>query len=897
MQLDAPKVWHSVDIIDVKNILNSDESVGLTVEEASKRFRAYGPNIVRLKKKMGPFKRFFLQFHNPLLYILIVSGAVTIVLKEYVDSSVILGVVIINAIMGFIQESKAEKAIQALKKLITTEAIVVRGGSKIQIPSADIVIGDVVILSSGMKVPADIRLYDIKDLQIDESALTGESVPAKKSAGVFSPETSLADRTNMAYAATLVTYGSGQGLVVATANDTETGKIAEFINQAVDIQTPLTKKIAKFSKLMLFVIMGLAAATFAVGVSRGFPLADIFMASIALAVGAIPEGLPAAVTIVLAIGVSRMAKKKAIIRKLPAVETLGSTTLICSDKTGTLTENQMTVKSIYAGGEVYDVTGEGYDPSGQIVIKSSKMGLENVSLIETLRCGILCNDSQLVKDDNKYIVKGDPTEAALIVSAKKSDLYNDGWLLNHERLDAIPFESDRQFMATLNSSEDGQNNIFIKGSLEKILELCSTAMQADGTRQSIEKDAIIKKAEEMAITGLRVLAFAKINTSLERILSKDLESDMVFIGLQGMIDPPRKEVVKAVAACRLAGISVKMITGDHALTAVTIAKQLGLSSDADPIVLIGADIEKLSDEELLRAVVSASVFARVAPEQKLRLVKAFQSSGNIVAMTGDGVNDAPALKQADIGVAMGITGTDVAKEAADIILTDDNFASIEAAVEEGRGVFDNLTKFIVWTLPTNMGEGLVILVSIFAGVALPILPVQILWINMTTAVILGLMLAFEPKEPQIMERPPRDPEKPILDIVLIGRIFIVSAILLAGAFGLFQWELVKGSTIQEARTVAVNVFVMVELFYLFNCRSLSKPFFPTGLMSNPWIIVGSLLMIALQMIYTYMPLMNKFFQSAPIGLTSWMAIVAVAVLAFTIITIEKYLRERFFTRK
>jgi Ca2+-transporting ATPase len=618
----------------------------------------------------------------------------------------------------------------------------------------------------------------------------------------------------------------------------------------------------------------------------------MFMAAVALAVGAIPEGLPAAMTITLAIGVSRMARRRAIIRKLPAVETLGSTTVICSDKTGTLTENEMTVQEIMAGSDLFIVSGSGYAPSGKILRKDSSADVRgSIALTECLRAGLLCNDSALIEGDRGWKVHGDPTEGALIVSAIKGGLSADAEQKKIPRIDAIPFESQHQYMATLhNSGADKPGLIYVKGSVESVLERCTSLLDFEGRTIALDKDRILKDVESMARKGLRVIAFAKgdLKQGTNALHHADISSGLTFLGLQGMIDPPRAEAIEAVKKCYTAGIHVKMITGDHALTASAIAKQIGLNTDGNAVT--GKEMAQLSDQEMIDVAGRTAVFARVTPEQKLRLVEALQTRGNVVAMTGDGVNDAPALKQANIGVAMGIAGTEVAKEAADMVLTDDNFASIEAAVEEGRGVFDNLTKFIVWTLPTNLGEGLVILVAVFAGVTLPILPVQILWINMTTAVLLGLMLAFEPKEPGIMMRPPRNPKTPILTRELIGRIFIVGSLMLAGAFGLFKWELMRGATVSEARTVAVNVFVMAELFYLFNCRSLKKSMFEIGLFSNLWVWGGVTAMLFLQILYTYLPAMNWMFHSAPIGLDAWGRILAVSVIVFFVVGFEKWLR-------
>ncbi len=886
------KHWHHLPADEVLDFLESNREKGLDIFEVEHRRKRFGSNVITAKKGKGPFMRFLLQFHQPLVYILMAAGVITAFLREWVDSGVIFGVVLVNAVIGFVQESKAVKAIEALARLMTAEATVLRAGERLRISAAEIVPGDIIFLQSGDKVPADMRLISTRELQIDESTLTGESVPVSKRSDPLGHDAMLADRQNMAYTSTLVTYGQAAGVVVATGDGTEVGRISQLIEAAEELETPLTRKIARFSRILLYAILALAGITFGAGLLRGQAAFDMFMAAVALAVGAIPEGLPAAMTITLAIGVSRMARRRAIIRRLTAVETLGSTTIICSDKTGTLTENQMTVQEIMAGGGQFIVSGSGYAPSGKILKKGVTIdAAEFPALTECLKAGLLCNDSLLVEKEGRWEVHGDPTEGALFVSAMKGGLTADVEKKQLPRIDTIPFESQHQYMATLHDKgADKQRCVYVKGSAESVLERCSSLLDSEGRTIAMDKDRILQDVESMAAKGLRVIAFARggLKQGTNALHHADISSGLTFLGLQGMIDPPRAEAIEAVKKCRTAGIHVKMITGDHALTASAIAGQIGLNADGNAIT--GKEMAQLSDRALIDVAGRTAVFARVTPEQKLRLVEALQTKGNVVAMTGDGVNDAPALKKADIGVAMGITGTDVAKEASDMVLTDDNFASIEAAVEEGRGVFDNLTKFIVWTLPTNLGEGLVILVAIFAGVTLPILPVQILWINMTTAVLLGLMLAFEPKEPGIMMRPPRNPKTPILTKELIGRIFIVASLLLAGAFGLFQWELLRGAPVAEARTVAVNVFVMAELFYLFNCRSLKKSVFALGLFSNPWVWGGVTIMLLLQLLYTYLPAMNWMFHSAPIGLEAWGRILAVSVLVFFVIGIEKWLR-------
>lgn len=897
------KHWHHCPSSEVTTFLNTNPDKGLSPFEAKHRLEKFGPNAVTAQKQKSPLIRFLLQFHQPLVYILLAAAFVTLFLREWVDSSVIFGVVIINAIIGFVQESKAERAIESLKKMMTTQTNVLRDGKWQSIDAVGLVVGDIIQLQSGDKVPADVRIIRCRDLQVDESALTGESVPVIKKEEVLDPETILADRRNMAYAGTLVTYGQARAVVVATGDGTETGRISELIASAADLSTPLTKKIAAFSKVLVIAILILAAVTFAVGLLRGENAVYMFMAAVALAVGAIPEGLPAAVTITLAVGVNRMAKKKAIIRKLPAVETLGSTTVICSDKTGTLTENQMTVKNIFAGNNFYEVEGNGYAPEGLLLHEGKAItGEMPFPLRETLLAGLLCNDSRLIQEDNLWRIEGDPTEGALIVAALKAYIKPEKVKDEMPRLDEIPFESERQFMATLHEVKyDGEKIIYVKGAVEKILEDCSDNICIEDGRATLNKDEILAKADLMAQDGLRVLALARKVTDKENIEVEDCLSGLTFLGLQGMIDPPRAEAIAAVRSCHKAGIMVKMITGDHAVTATEIARQLNIGQEKGkggekPITLTGKELEKLTDEGLINEAERTSVFARVAPEQKLRLVEALQASDHVVAMTGDGVNDAPALKQADIGIAMGITGTDVSKEAADMVLMDDNFASITRAVEEGRRIFDNLVKFIAWTLPTNGGEGLVILAAIFSGVTLPILPVQILWVNMTTAILLGLMLAFEPGEPDIMDYPPREPNSPILTGILITRILLVTLLMLGAVFSIFVWQKNQGYPLAEARTVAVNLFVMIELAYLFNCRSLTKAMFKIGILSNPWVLFGSATMIILQLFYTYSPVMNRIFGSQPISGKDWLMIIAISLAVYAVIGAEKWLRLHVFKR-
>jgi Ca2+-transporting ATPase len=761
--------------------------------------------------------------------------------------------------------------------------------------------GDVVLVQSGDKFPADVRLVRVRDLQVDESALTGESVAVEKNAEAVSADNVLGDQLCLGFASTSVTYGQATGVVVATGDHTEVGKIQQSIAGAEDLETPLTLKIKEFSNLLLWVILGLCVVVFLIGIWRGENLADTFMIAVALAVGAIPEGLPVAVTIMLALGVSKMAARRAIIRKLVAVETLGSTNVICSDKTGTLTENQMTVQQVAAGGQIYQVKGLGYRPEGDILCNDQVADLtSNQALQLCLHAGLLCNDSTVREKEGKWAVEGDPTEGALVVTAGKAGFERTQLEQTHPRLDTIPFESQYQYMATLHGG--AKPVIYLKGSVEAVLDRCATVMQADGELEPLDQAVIMQQVELMASEGLRVLAFATAEapTSLDAISHDYTSRDLVFLGLQAMIDPPRKEAIEAVRLCQLAGIDVKMITGDHAATASAIAGEIGLKGrkhNGKLVAITGKELQQIDDKHLEDVAENTSVFARVSPDQKLRLVKALQARDRVVAMTGDGVNDGPALKQANIGIAMGITGTDVAKDAADMVLTDDNFSSIEGAVEEGRGVFDNLTKFIVWTLPTNLGEGLTILMAIAFGTQLPVQPIHILWINMTTAVLLGLTLAFELKEPGIMTRPPRPAGEPILTRDLIMRTLLVGVLMLIATFGLFLYERrYQGASLAEAQTVATTVLVVMEAFYLLSCRSLIRPTREIGYFSNLWVYYGIAAMLVLQAAFIYAPFMNTLFSSAPLNAPQMLRILGAGLILWLVVSVEKTLRFRSLVR-
>ncbi len=882
-QQPPPVNWHALSPDAAAAQLDVSSAAGLSDAQAAERLLVHGPNRLSERPGKPAWRRFAEQLKQPLVLVLIAAGCITAGLGEWVDASVILGVVLVNAGIGYWQEARAEGALAALAKSVAMPVTVRRAGHRHRLAAHELVPGDIVLLAAGDRLPADLRLLHGKELHTDDSLLTGESLPVAKHTVALPAETPLAERLNMAWAGTTVVAGQGTGLVTATGDATETGRIADLMATAPDLVTPLTRKMARFSTWLLWAIGGLAILTFGIGLGRGEAAFDMFMAAVALAVGAIPEGLPAAVTVTLAIGVARMAQRRAIVRHLPAVETLGSTTVICSDKTGTLTENAMTVRAIVADGRLYVVGGHGYRPEGRIEVDGQPAAIGG-ALRECLLAGALCNDASLRHEGGHWKITGDPTEAALLVAARKGGL--DEHVLNtgFPRRDELPFDASRQFMATLHDG-DGASVIYVKGALERLLPRCIDQLGADGEVAPLDTAAVETKAHELAGQGMRVLLLARSVLAPNSPLTEIGIENLTLLGLVGMIDPPRKAVIAAIRNCHSAGIRVKMITGDHAATALAIAGQIGISGQR---AMTGRELAALDDAALAAAAHDIDVFARVEPEQKLRLVRALQERGEVVAMTGDGVNDAPALKQADIGIAMGQGGTEVAKEAAAMVLTDDNFASIEAAVEEGRGVWDNLVKFITWTLPTNFGEGLVIVAAIVFGATLPITPLQILWINMTTAVLLGLTLAFEPIERGIMQRPPRRLTTPVLDGALIRRIVLVSVLLLGGAFGLFLRALDQGHTLPEARTVAVNVFVMSQMFYLFNCRSLTRSFWSLGVFSNLWVWGGLAAMAVLQLLLTYWPPLNAAFQTAPISLAAWGEIIAFAWLCSLVVGVEKW---------
>ncbi|MEF3366814.1 HAD-IC family P-type ATPase [Methylocystis sp. 9N] len=863
---------------------------GLSEEEAARRLAVHGPNRLSAGKRRSALLRFALQFHNVLIYVLLAAGVVTALMRHWVDTAVIVAVVVINAIIGFIQEGKAEEAMEAVRNMLSLHATVIRGGKRIVIDADEVVPGDIVYVQSGDKAPADIRLIRAKSLQAQESALTGESLPVDKSIAPVAPDALLGDRTSMVYSGTVVTYGQGTGVVVATGAATEIGRISELLAAVETLTTPLLQKMDEFARWLTVVILAISAAVVAFGaLVWGFDLGEMFMAAVGLAVSAIPEGLPAIITITLAIGVERMARRNAIIRQLPAVETLGSVMTICSDKTGTLTRNELTVRSVTTAKGVYEATGMGYDPHGGFTRNGEDAALrDDADLMAALRPLALCNDAILHETDGVWSVDGDPTESALLIAAVKGGVTLRDLVLTLPRTDEIPFESQHRFMATLHHDHEGAGFIFVKGAPERLLEMCFWERGEGEEQRPLQLDRWLARVDEMAAKGQRVLAVASkpAEKGQEQLAFADVESGLTFIGLIGLIDPPRAEAVEAVRECAAAGVSVKMITGDHVATAQAIARELGLPRPE--AALTGADLEKMSDESLDEAVRATTVFARTSPEHKLRLVQSLQRRGDIVAMTGDGVNDAPALKRADIGIAMGVKGTEAAKEAAEMVLADDNFASIVHAVKEGRVVYENLKKTILYILPTNGGEGLTVIAAIAMGEALPVTPVQILWINLITAVTLGLALAFEPPSPGIMSRPPRPSGEPILSRYFVWRIVFVSFLMLAATFGLYELEKARGMGLESARTVAVNTLVACEAAYLFNARFLSEPSLSVkGFFGSRAVLISIAIVVVLQAIFTYLPFMQTLFQTRPLDAEIWGHILIASALLFFLVEIEK----------
>ncbi len=885
--LKARRDWHHLDPAETLQRLEASGD-GLPGALALRRLAEQGPNRLPTREGQGPLVRFLKQFHNVLIYILLGAALVTALLQHWLDSGVILGVVVINAIIGFIQEGKAEKALDAIRGMLSPEARVLRDGAEITIPAEEVVLGDVVLLRAGEKVPADLRLLQVRDLQIEEAILTGESVPSHKHVEPVAKEAVLGDRSCLAFSGTLVTFGIGRGVVVATGAQTELGRINDMLGSVQQITTPLLRQMAQFGHLLSYVVLGIATVAFFYGwllTSHG--PGEMFLAAVALAIAAIPEGLPAIMTITLAIGVRRMAQRHAIIRQLPAVDTLGSVTVICSDKTGTLTRNEMTVTTLaLADGDVA-VSGVGYAPSGGFSRDGQPLDPAAANDVrDLLATAMLCTDSHLRQDDGQYRLEGAPTDGAMLVGAMKAGLDRDDLRRRCPEIDHIPFSSEHKYTARLVRRAEGGARIVVLGAPDRLLERCAHAQHADGPRP-LDAAAWDRRLEALAAQGLRTLGVARkdLEASPQRLTAEDVEADLVLLGLAGIIDPPRDEAIAAVGECRSAGIRVIMITGDHQLTAQTIAGQIGI---ANATVRTGAELEQASDDQLRAWVTDTSVYARVSPEHKLRLVTALQSHGSVVAMTGDGVNDAPAIKRADVGVGMGITGTEVTKEAADMVLTDDNFASITSAVREGRTVYDNLRKAVLFILPTNGGEALTLLAAIALGTSLPLTAAQILWVNMVTAVTLALALAFEPPEADIMRRPPRPTDATILDRYFLGRIAFVSLLVGLGTFSMFHLARGWGLPIAHAQTLAVNTLVAFEVFYLFNTRFILAPTLSlAGLFGSRPVLLAAGLVALAQLGFTYLPFMQFLFGSAGLAATDWFFCLAPGAALLLLVEAEK----------
>lgn len=883
------RAWHACPIDEVM-AKRAGALGGLAQDEVAVRLSQFGPNRLPAAKPRRPLRRFLAQFNSLLIQVLLAAAAITAALGHFVDSTVILAVAVFNATIGFIQEGNAEKALQAIKQMLSPHATVLRDGHRKSVPAEELVPGDLVLLEPGDKVPADIRLTRVKGLRIQEAALTGESVPVDKSAEPVAVRTLLGDRASMAYAGTLVAAGQGSGVVVETGARMEIGRISGMLTEVQELTTPLLRQMNTFARWLTVAILTLASLVFVFGtLLRGFTPSEMFMVAVGLAVAAVPEGLPAILTVTLAIGVQRMAGRNAIVRRLPAVETLGSVSIICSDKTGTLTRNEMTVRSVATSVHAFEVGGIGYQPRGGFSLDGREIVPEqHPELLELARAAALCNDSILREKEGQWIVEGDPMEGALLAAAFKAGLDPTAETKSLPRTDVIPFDAAHRFMATLHHSHSGEGLIYLKGAPERIIEMCHRQRGSHGD-ELLNPSYWYDRIDDMAVQGQRVLAVAHKEAGGRELRFADVEEGLTLLGLLGLIYPPRDEAIAAVAECQSAGIRVKMITGDHGGTARAIASQLGLVNHSD--VLTGAEIDRMDDAALAVRAPEVDVFARTTPEHKLRLVRAFQSKGHVIAMTGDGVNDAPALKQASVGVAMGRGGTEAAKEAAEMVLADDNFASIAAAVREGRTVYDNLKKAVVFLLPINGGESFAIIWAILLGLTLPITALQILWVNMVSSVGLAMVLAFEPAEKDIMRRAPRPPREPMLSGFLVWRVIFVSTLFFIGIFGMFTWSQMNGATLEEARTYAVNTLVVMEIFYLFSVRYLRAPSLTwQGLRGTRPVLIALTVVVTLQLIFTYAPFMETFFDTRPVDFLHGAEIIGIGIALFAILEIEKSVR-------
>ncbi|MFN3844813.1 MAG: cation-transporting P-type ATPase [Paracoccaceae bacterium] len=839
---------------------------GLTGVEAAQRLKQHGPNRLPEVRSRSPLLRFLAQFNNVLIYVLLGAAVVTGALEHWIDTGVILAVVLANALIGFVQEGKAEAAMAAIRGMLAPRAAVLRDGKRMTVDGATLVPGDIVLLEAGDKVPADLRVTEARGLAAQEAILTGESVPVEKGTTPVGAEVPLGDRRSMLWSGTLVTQGTARGLVVATGAGTEIGRIGGLLAGVEQLTTPLVAQMDHFARWLSVLIVLIAGLLLAYGtVVRHQDFSEMFMAVVGVAVAAIPEGLPAVMTITLAIGVQAMARRNAIVRRLPAIEAIGSVSVICTDKTGTLTRNEMVVTAVETPDGVFAIDGDGYAPEGDVTPPGD--------LGRLARAAALCNDAAIASRDGQWAVEGDPMEGALLAFAGKVEPE-----IAAPRLDAIPFDSRHRFMAVLTHATEG-NIVHVKGAPERVLMMC----------KGIEVDHWHRRADAMAGQGLRVLALAERAESGDRIDPAALDGTLTFLGLVGLIDPPRAEAIAAVAECRAAGIRVKMITGDHAGTAAAIAAQIGLENPGR--VLTGVDLDAMDDAQLALEVAGVDVFARTSPEHKLRLVTALQANGLSVAMTGDGVNDAPALKRADAGIAMGLKGSEAAKEAADLVLADDNFASIAAAVREGRTVYDNLKKVISWTLPTNAGEAMVVILALLLGMSLPVTPVQILWINLITGITLGIALAFEPTEAGTMARPPRPRHAPILSGTLVWHVIMVALLFMAAVFGIFAYAKDKGYPLELAQTMAMNTVVVLEIFHLFFIRNIHSTSLTWAAVRGTrvvWTVVISI--TAAQFAITYLSPLQQILGTRFVPLTDGLLIVGIGIAFFAIIEIEKQIR-------
>jgi len=889
------KNWWELDIADIEKALGVNASSGLSLEEAEGRLRKYGPNQLKEKKGVSPVKIFLDQFKDFIVWVLAGAALVSGFLQEWVDAFAIIAIVILNSILGFIQEYRAEKSLAALKKLSSPNSRVIRAGSRQIISSHNIVPGDVIELEAGDNIPADSRLIWVTpNFTVSEASLTGESHPVAKTVlSLKEKEIPLADRGNMVYMGTSIASGKARAIVVETGMETELGNIAGMIQGADDNVTPLQKRLEAFGKFIVYICFGLVGLVFALELLRGSKLIDVFLTSVSLAVAAIPEGLPAVVTIALALGVQRMVKRHAIIRKLPSVETLGCATVICSDKTGTLTKNEMTVQAVYVNNVLFNVTGIGYDVKGEFTRDYKTIDpVDYPELKKLLSYAALCNGAELVQDKSGYKIIGDPTEGAMLSCAAKLGIRKKELEEKYSFIEEIPFDSERKKMTIVRRGDKGVT-AFIKGAPDVFLEDCAEIETSEGARKLEDKDKkdILAFNEKLASSAMRVLAigYKVLDGIPESYSAEAIEKDLVFLGLVAMIDPAREEVKDAIQKCNTAGIRTVMITGDHRNTAVAIAKQLGFFKDSS-IALTGEELDRLSDDDLYDRIENTPVYARVSPEHKLRIVKAWRKRGDIVAMTGDGVNDAPAVKEADIGVSMGITGTDVTKEVSDMVITDDNFASIVSAVEEGRGIYDNIKKFIHYLLSCNVGEILVMFISSLVGFPVPLLPIHILWVNLVTDGLPALALGVDPVSKDVMSRPPRKPDEPVITrenafLMLWQGAFIAFCSLLAFSLVLF----VEKEGLGRARTAAFIVLACSQLFHSFNCRNNKESIFKIGFLTNKKLIFAAIISFCLQMLVVYQPFLQTIFKTEPLGGLDWFLVIVISSFPLWAMEIVKFI--------